>query len=343
MKRILSFVIFLSAIFLFSFAFQISAQVVETKEGTVEFIGLEKWTIKEIENLMKEKAPGKPLGQCAAVLSEIGFPSASVYKVGVIDGKDYNVVTVVEPQRADLVREKPDFPDKLSDSEKWQDGINILKKNKIAFQYGLNLYQLHLKNDTEKLNKLLPKNQIDIAVVQDFWKFLESQRTDENLQLAVWTLNNDGNKYNRILAAAVLSNFQNNDLTWWTLLDAQRDPLDPVSATASQVLEGFGAYQSRKINWVPAQNSLRYLLNGTKVFLYIPTLKMLINTKISPELGRLIAKDGSYLLLAYLKANYKPHAETARNFLVQISGRDFGYDAEKWAEWLKTLQKQQSI
>lgn len=109
----------LSGALLFS-ALTVSAQVVDTPEGTVEFIGLEEWTVEKIKAVMKEKAPGQPLGMCAAVLVEnVGFASASAKGVGNVEGKDYTVVTVVEPQKANVLKNKPEPADVLPDDEKW--------------------------------------------------------------------------------------------------------------------------------------------------------------------------------------------------------------------------------
>src|SRR4028118_771953 len=95
---------FLLTIFLQLSAYSAAAQIVDTPEGRVEFIGLDKWNVERIKAVMAEKAPGKPLGQCAAVLVQIGFPSASSASIGKIDGKDYQVVTLVEPDKANLLR-----------------------------------------------------------------------------------------------------------------------------------------------------------------------------------------------------------------------------------------------
>ncbi len=313
-----------------------AAQIVETAEGKVEFIGLDKWNVAKIKTIMAEKAPGEPLGQCTAVLAKIGFPSASSASVGKIDGRDYQVVTLVEPEKAYLIKEKPEFSGSLPNVERWQKGIDIMTKSNRAFQTGLHYYPLFLKGQNAPIDKELANFPKQIEPIKSLFQFLKTQNAVQDRDQAVWTLVNDGNTHNRMMAAAILANFADSDLTWWTLLDAQRDPFDSVAATASQVLVALSIHAPRKVNWAPALDSVRYLINGTNVFLFIPTLRVLTKTNINPELAKDLLTDESHLLLSHLSANYKPYAEASKNFLVHLSGgKDFGYEIGKWRQWIK--------
>ncbi|HEX8637213.1 MAG TPA: hypothetical protein VF692_04045 [Pyrinomonadaceae bacterium] len=327
----------LLALFLLTLTLNSSAQIVDTPEGKVEFIGLDKWNVERIKAVMAEKAPGKPLGQCAAVLVEIGFPSASSASVGKVDGKDYQVVTLVEPDKAHLLKEKPEFSDSLPDVEKWREGKDVLTKSNRVFQSGLRFYPLFLKGETAQVEKQLANFPKDAGQIKGFFQFLKTQNTAADRDLAVWILVNDGNLRNRMLAVTILANFADSDLTWWTLLDAQRDPFDSVAATASQVLTALSIHAPRKVNWSPAAHTIRYIINGTNVFLFTPTLRVLTRTSVNPELAKTLLKDESHLLLAHLGANYKPDAEAAQKFLAQLSDFDFGYDIAKWKQWVKKI------
>lgn len=327
------------AVFFLFLTQQISAQIVDTPEGKVEFIGLDRWNVEKIKAVMAEKAPGKPLGQCAAVLEQIGFPSASSASVGKIDGKEYQVVTLVEPHNANLLKEKPEFSDSLPDAEKWREGIEILTKSNRVFQSGLHLYPLFLKGETAQVDKQLANLPNDAEKIKVFFQFLNEQRTAADRDYAVWTLTNDGNLRNRMIAVAVLANFADSDLSWWTLLDAQRDPFDSVAATASQVLNALSIHNPRPVNWSPAVHTIRYLVNGTNVFLFTPTLRVLTRTSINPQLAKLVLKDQSHLLLAHLGAHYRPDAEASQKFLVQLSGQDFAYNTDKWRQWVEQLDR----
>lgn len=317
----------------------VSAQVVDTPEGKIEFIGLEEWNVDKIKAVMAEKAPNQPLGMCAAVLvNDVGFPSASVLKVRNDNSDNYTIVTLVEPQKAHLLKKKINFPDSLPNNEKWQQGIDIHMKRSIAFQIGLDLYPVFLKGDSVRINKELAEFPAFAEQIRAFWQFLKIQNTNADFDLAIWTLNHDGNWRNRMFSAAVLANFADRDLTWWTLLDAHRDSFDSVAAIASKVLSAHSAHTPRKINWTPAIHSIRYMVNGTNVFLFSKTLQILTKTNINPELGKILLKDNSHLLLAHLGAKYKPEAEAAKNFLTHLSGKDFGYEIDKWRQQVKELQ-----
>jgi hypothetical protein len=328
----------LSAICLLFSALTVSAQVVDTPEGTVEFIGLEEWTVEKIKAVMAEKAPNQPLGMCAAVLVEkVGFASASAKGIGKVNGKDYTVVTLVEPQKAQLLKEKPEPENSLPNDEKWRQGIELRAKNRQAFHIGLDFYSAFLKSDNVKVNKLLSDLPQFAEHFKTLWQFLKMQNTPADFDKAIWTLNNDGNWRNRLFAAAVLANFADKDLTWWTLMDAQRDSFHAVATTASQVLFSLLDHNPRKINWAPAVHSVRYMVNGTNVFLFTKALQALTKTNINPELRKILLKENSQLLLAHLGANYKPDAEVARNFLKHLSGKDFGFEVDKWDRWIKEV------
>lgn len=327
----------LFAISLLFSAFTVRAQVVDTPEGKVEFIGLDKWSIEKIKAIMAEKAPGEPLGQCAAVLVQIGFPTASSSDVGKINGKDYTVVTLVEPEKANLLKKKPEFSDSLPDVENWRKGIDILTKNNRTFQRGVIYYPLFLKGETAKVDELLTKVPQSAEGIKSFFQFLKTKNTVSDQEHAIWTLYNDGNRHNRMIAAAILANFADSDLTWWTLLDAHRDPIDSVAGTSSQVLTALSTHTPRKVNWMPAIHSIRYLIRGTNVFLFRQVLRVLTNTNINPVMAKSLLKDENHLLLAHLTAQYKDDAEVARNFLKQLSGKDYGYEIDKWRQWIKEI------
>jgi len=49
---------------------------------------------------------------------------------------------------------------------------------------------------------------------------------------------------------------------------------------------------------------------------------------------RMMSIDGATLVIAYLNAHHQDEKEAARQFLRQLSGRDFGYDSERWKAWI---------
>lgn len=314
-----------------------AAQVVQTANGPVEFIGLKRWTVEMIRDTMAVKAPGQPLGQCAAVLQKVGFPAASSNHIMNEDGTEYVVVTVVEPHDRARVREKPLFADSLPAIHAWHEATEIFRSSNRGFQRAVSWYDLHRSGDTTAIRQIVAMAGNHAAEVQQFWRFLDHHRSEADFQRAVWTLNNDGNVANRAVAAAILGSFGDHDLTWWTLLDAQRDPIDAIAGTAQQVLQSL-VRAPKSVDWEPAQASLRHLLNGTNVFVFAGTLDVLGKTGINPALApTLLRNGGADLLLAHLNAKHKAKRDAAHSFLVHLAGQDLGSDTAAWAQWIGTL------
>lgn len=325
----------LSAALLFSLTLPAVAQVVETPEGPVEFVGLEKWTVDDVKKVMAEKAPGEPLGRCGAVLQEAGFPSAIAGFYPQPDGKIYTVTKVVEPHRADRIKMKKeaDFLASRPAIPAWKVATDLIQTKPNSFQMGLLSYIPGQGAPAE----VKETNGADPEAMRALWSFLATRRSEADRDLALWTLANDGNPTNRIAASAVLINFGGSDLTWWTLLDAQRDPFGMVSGTAQQVLAKL-AREKRTVDWEPALTTVRHLLNGTNVSNFDTTLRVLMATGLPKETAPVLLRDGGGdLLLAHLKAQHEPARRFSHRFLQHLSGQDFGTDVAAWKKWIDGL------
>jgi hypothetical protein len=311
------------------------AQVVATPEGPVEFIGLKRWTVQMIRDTMAVKAPGQPLGQCAEVLRQVGFVSASA--VGMVDAAGpRTIVTVIEPQDSARVVLKP-ANDSAADRTAWRDAIEVFRTHNRAFQAALTAAERRRAGDAAAVRDAARRAGRDSAYVPRLWAFLNAHRRERDFRDAVRVLASDGNVANQALAAAILGGFMHRDRAWLVLMDAQRSGAAPVAATASQVLQAAAA-RSRDVDWTPAVPAIRHLLAGTNVYLLNPTLDVLTRTRVSPSLAAtLLDAETSELLLAEVAAHEPRVRETAHAFLVQVSGRDLGYDAAAWSRWIAAL------
>ena len=316
---------------LFSYAF---SQILETPYGKAEVLGLKNWSLQKLLDTLSVRAPGISVDQCAVDLKQIGFPEASVIRYFDQDNKYYSVVTLVEPENNQFIKYKNVPSDTLKEISDWHEGIEFFKVNPMEFQVGLTKYKSdQIFSDTTEFIKSLNKQKI-----KNFWGFISKHQTAQVKELAIWILNHDGNFLNRTIAAALLINFPESDLVWWTLVDALRDPNNKVSTTASQVLIYFSNNTPRRINWDPAINSLFYLINGTNLFAFNKILEVLTATKISKELlPALFAKTYGYLVLGYLNAYHEKERKLSYDFLTSVTGKDFGYDKTKWQNFLKGL------
>ncbi len=95
-------------------------------------------------------------------------------------------------------------------------------------------------------------------------------------------LKKDGAYADRMVAAAILANFAERDSTWFALVDALRDPSDPVRTASAAVL---GSFPSRPVDWASQTATLRFLLGGTNVAASELVFSMLARTQISPTLA----------------------------------------------------------
>jgi hypothetical protein len=258
--------------------------VVENEELRLELIGLKRWTIPMIQDSLRVYAPKDSLlsHACAAVLREkLKFAEASVvYYSTTIDGqqmKPYLAVTVVEPQDSALVRYRGPFRDSLPDRVAWATARAIFEKHNPSFQgavqrQGFLLGRSRLSAVDSILRPALPLR-----------RFLRDHRAVKNRRLALLTLATDGNWRNRAIAAVLLANFARSDSTWLALVDAMRDPMAEVSATATQVLSTLRREAPRRVDWAPATESLRAILDGTNLFAHNELMEVLAATTIDHQ------------------------------------------------------------
>lgn len=316
-------------------------QVVDVPKGKVEFIGLEDWTIPKLEQALSEKAPGVGLDECARHLRALGFPDVAVQRVATADSSRHTIVTVVEPKYAHLIQFKPrrnEGPDLLT---QWRQGRNLVQGHLREFEVALKSYGWSASGQAELASEYIRATKVDPALVEQMQEFLRSHKTPADHELAVWTLEHDPNAQSRTIAAAILTNFPESELAWWTLMDAVRDPVASVSTTAVNAMGAMVDAGQRTVNWLPAAHSIRDILNGTNVFLLHPVMEILVRTNVSPELAALLLRDGGRLVLANLRASRDHERDRAHSLLVQLKGTDLGADAAKWAEWIAELTSKQ--
>ena len=141
---------------------------------------------------------------------------------------------------------------------------------------------------------------------------------------------------NRVAGVVLLANFATADSTWWTLADALRDPSGVVSGTARQVLSALRRGAARRVDWAPAANTVRAILDGTNLFAHSEMMEVLATTHVDPALAGPLLKGG-HIVLAKLRSQGTDERQAARRFLVQVARRDLGGDPAAWDDWLGRL------
>src|SRR5579872_4777691 len=93
-------------------------QVVESKRGPVEFVGLEDWTPARVQEKMG-RLPDGEIHYCAADLMNAGMAAASVAIYIGEDRKWYTVVGVVEGKHAGEIAQRARPEGDVRAPEKW--------------------------------------------------------------------------------------------------------------------------------------------------------------------------------------------------------------------------------
>jgi len=316
-----SFYIVSFCLFITSFVF---TQTIQTEAGTVEFIGLKKWDYIALADTLKAIDPNGSLHACSAILTTyLNFADANVFSYE-DSGNINTIVTVIEPEDSFRVKYESIPPKKYGTPSDWYIILPLLEDRSII-QFGIQFYdkilqdkQDELKSGLEKFKNLINKDKINL-----FWNFLDTRKSLENKEDAFRILDSDGNKSNRIIAVALLSNFPEDEETWLRLINALRDSEPDVRLLAVLVINMFSNSFARKIDWSPAEKSLRYLLNGTNLMSFDILIDLLTKTELSPELGKRLLRNNSELLFAYLGAENENVKRKADSFLSYLFNRHF--------------------
>jgi hypothetical protein len=175
--------------------------------------------------------------------------------------------------------------------------------------------------------------------VEEGVAFLEDHDSEADRMSALDVIRTDRDWINRSIAAAILTNFPEEDSTWWALVDVIRGigPDDFGRPEGIGAIQALGNVHAQRVDWAPAAETLRAILDGTNLFAIDPLMGVLARTEISPELADEILSDGRYVL-AHMRSPNPLVRSHAYRFLRQISGLDFGHDADQWAVWIESLR-----
>lgn len=332
----------------------LTAQVIQTKSGPYEFLGLKRWTAERLLDSIEANSPGA--GEhgphaCGAVLTgPMGFADAAVLGIPDSAGNVYWVVMVIEPEDSARVEYLP-LPERAYPSpEGWRELAAFLEGKRFAEQNAIDSYARFIGGDpqsaaaaVEESNRYMTglgygsPNAVEDA--RTVWEFLRQHLDSADRELALHTLKNDRDRTNRHIAVLILSNFPGHDDTWHALLDAQRDGGESqrVGSAASTVLQMFARDYVRTVDWRAAASSIRAYLAGTNLFAFPSTLELLSSTRIDPSLAGPVLRGNVDLLNAWLYASHPAVQAEARKFVGTISGNP---DAaiEHQRSWLETFR-----
>lgn len=309
----------------------------------VEVLGLKRWTLDMLRDSVRAKSGGEGLesAACQVVLRDsLHFADALVnsyygYERDADPADHWLVLKVVEPGDAARVR--------------WaavaRDSFRLVRPTYAAFVGGAtdsagNLYVGRVVNPLQRRAwsaaeraRLTPSQRADVVRLD---RFLAAHRSASDWRTARGVLRDDPVYANRLAAAVVLANFVNRDSTWWSLVDALRDPNEAVRGAAEIVLS---AAPARPVDWTPVTPTLRLLLGGTNVGATQPVMELLVRTRVAPSLAAPLLRDNGDWVLTHLRAESPAARPAARALLARLAGgRDLGDSASAWQEWIGGLR-----
>ncbi len=305
------------------------SDIVATSKGTVEFIGLEKWTPEMIEEKLGYNSPDQ-LHYCAADLKRIGFPEAAVM-VYMNHGKRYTIVTVIEPEYAHDVAYLPAPHQQISFPALWHPVLSAAQQP--SFLEGGVLDYARTLSGARSDQPPLPD-----GTPQAWWPSLLRLASVTDFSEARRILRDDADPSARAVAALVLMNFSTQDGAWQDLVRGLRDPDVKVRAICMQALNSLSTFLPRKVDWTPAAQDIVPLLRGTNLFAFVFLLKALTATGVNQSSARpLLSQGNARLVLAYFDAAHPEERDLAHRFLVQLHGTDLGNGPESWLGWIASI------
>ncbi|MBC8322613.1 MAG: hypothetical protein H8E70_03490 [Candidatus Marinimicrobia bacterium] len=322
-----------------------SQNVIEIETATIEFIGLEKWTIEMVSDSMKKYADGAELNQiyCNSVLDDVGFPSATATS-DFKDGKMLVMVSLVEHQYSDLIQFTDSPKDTLPLNEEWNWINEYSQKHPMGFQLALAAYGDYLNRDFESIMDFMDEfsetlkkfgMEIDTTHFGEFWSGLEKHNKKSDFKKAKQIILNDANYQNRLPAICVLANFNHNPEAYDLLFHLLRGRDVYISDFAGKILKTINKYPVSNLNLFDHEEHLIPLLNGTNIEHFLNVMDFLMNDIYrTRKETKFIIQHSERLLTHYLKSDY------FENETVEILKKLYGEDFENRDEWLAYLQKQ---
>ncbi len=323
-------------------------QFIESAEGRVEVIGLKRWTAAMLADSLGLHVPGVSLFQtkeCTKALTgKLHFSSVFIDKMIFAgqEGKSAQsvIIRLVEPQDSGRIVWRAEPRDSGRVQMAWRDLALVLGDSAMTYfhegemeplqVYG-NFLQLGSDSALKKI-AFMPWNRARTLL---FWKVLKRHNAAKDRDLAIRVLQQDGNRRNRMMAAAILANFPNEDVSWRALADAVRDSYTGVNRAAIMSLQSLANSFARPVDWAPSAHGIRAILDGTNIAEFMSFTRVLVQTSVAPALAPTLLKGGGELIVAHADANDRRSHELAIALLTRLSGRPaIGTD---WRTWIGSL------
>jgi hypothetical protein len=271
-------------------------QTVKDGKNTIEFIGLQKWTVQRLQDSVRKYAPKVSLAFCAATLkSEFGFRGASV----VWHSDSTLAVTVIEPQDSSYVRYHHCFAGGVGLPRKWYDFQTRYSQKHYESQIAV-ACRFESDDSTRKLSEAYRRYSIkvDTVALQEIRTALKEYPIEVS-QLAQ-VIRNHYDMWSRRTAIMALTGAPNNDTALTSVVFALRSVGDVDLSALPLILK----HRTKPIVIAPMIDDLQAIVNGTNLFAYPEVLKLLTQAKLSQQEFKQIfnTAHSRRLLLSHLRA-----------------------------------------
>ena len=305
--------------------------------GTVEVLGLRRWTLAMLQDSLRKYTPADSLQShaCAAILRyTLGFADASSDEFRFREGGPTQVVVSVrEPQDSARVRYRIMPLDTVNARVRWRPVTDAIAHHPAAFWPALSAYlspPLHVAPSPYRSTA----DSVDGASIV---AFLKARTSDRDRRDALRVLARAPNMYDRATAALILANFGRRDDTWWALVEALRESDGIVKGVAAEVLHSLAERAPHAVRWAPVAVGIHAMLDGTSLFELRQLSAMLVRAGAGPADARSFLRGGGEMLLAHLGRSNPLLSDTSHRLLVTLRGADLGNSVAPWKAWIDGL------
>ena len=324
-----------------------SAVQLERTNGTLEILGLHRWTLRMLEDTLKEAGCDlrgrQSLVACATVLQRsFKFPEATLVSPPPVQGTgSYSILSLVEPQDSARVRSRALGSEVKGGRADWEPFRTLMRENENVFRF-LVESAFYPDFDFKKPHPIEVRAYIsqrgrDSVLYHRWSKFLREHRTANGYATAVNVLQHSQNRNDRRIAMLIIMPFVQDTVTWQTLFNALLERDSGIRLDAAKSLGVLAQAGHRPPTWSSIAPAVHAILNGTNPGELHTIVAVLRTLKVGPEQGRLFLNGGGYMLLAYAGAKHPSFHQPALHLLRLLSGEDYGADLSRWAGWVTSL------
>lgn len=277
--------------------------VVQEGRLTIEFLGLHKWTVQQLQDSVKKHNPNGKLAFCMAALkANLGFADASVMPY-----RDTVVITVVEPDDSALVKRNTYFPNNISLPQDWYKFQQQFSYKTRERSFAINTRWW--SDDSARVALQMYNKEVPITAALDTTTFWNIRSAIKNNPIPATLLSkviySSWDPYARETAAVAMSSLPDND----TCLSAIVHSLLDVAANSpilrsNEYIMIIAEQRSLRVALAPMYADLRTLVNGANLPVYFTILGIIAKGKPSEKDFReiFVTEQSRRLLYSHLRA-----------------------------------------